>query len=455
MITSAADVYISNMTEDIWDYFRFLVDPQMLHFELKGNASLADRDLFCFAPHERMTFVLPGQVRPEFLKYFETLFGKKDYSFIVPPEHSGSVCDDVLADSGCLEELLQACKTRPDCNIAAYSSSAQFFRLIDWLRNKDARVSTPESPLDRARWTRGFFGSKTGIRQLIQKLQAQQNSFCMADGWIAANHLQAAEIAATVYDAKGAVVLKINCGHAGSGVKIFRPGSLPSGIGACREFLLDFFHREGFWEKLPIVIEDYIDLDPSIAGGTPNMELKIDPRGEIEWSYPCAMMVSSEGEFEGVEISKDCMPREMQREIYAICETVGREYSKAGYRGHWELDFMYGKDGRLYITESNLRRTGGTHTYLCAKHLLGDDFLDRYCIRAMNCYPLAAGRALDFSRLLRLLEPLLWDAQQKKGLLIASEMQLSMNFLAYIAIGHNRRETCAIEAEMKRLLQDL
>lgn len=451
----AANVYISNMTEDIWDYFRYLVDPQALHYELDGNASLADRDLFCFGSHEKMTFVLPRPVHAEFLKYFQSIFGPRDYSFIVPPEHSGSVCDDVLGNRDCLAALETACRKTPSCNIAAYSSSAQFFKLIDSLRRKEIRLAATESPLDHARWTRGFFGSKTGIRQLIQKLQAEQNSFCMADGWIAADSNQAAEIAASVYEQKGAVVLKINCGHAGSGVKIFRPGSLPSGFAACRDALLELFQREGFWEKLPVVVEEYIDLDPSIAGGTPNMELRISPEGEIDLSYPCAMMVSPEGEFEGVELSAECMPREMQREIYSICQTVGREYAKAGYRGHFELDFMYGKNGRLYITESNLRRTGGTHTYFCAKSLLGDGFLDRFCVRAMNCYQLPTRKPVDFTKLLTCLNPLLWKPAEQKGLLIASEMQLSMNFVAYIAIGRSRKEACSIEAEMKKLLQSL
>ena len=50
---------------------------------------------------------------------------------------------------------------------------------------------------------------------------------------------------------------------------------------------------------------------------------------------------------------------------------MGEQYAKAGYRGYYDVDFIAGRGGELFITESNVRRTGGTHVYAVASRLFG------------------------------------------------------------------------------------
>jgi hypothetical protein len=167
------------------------------------------------------------------------------------------------------------------------------------------------------------------------------------------------------------------------------------------------------------------------------------------------MRVSREGVFKGIEIHRNVLPENVRAQLLTYGETIGKTYAAAGYRGYFEVDCVYTKDKRLLITESNVRRTGGTHVYHTAKRLVGPDFMDQAYILSNNAYPLAAARELTFQDVYNKLQPILFSPETKDGLVIASINGLKYNTFAYIIIGHDKETAYKIEAEMERLLREL
>jgi len=166
------------------------------------------------------------------------------------------------------------------------------------------------------------------------------------------------------------------------------------------------------------------------------------------------MRVSPEGVFQGVEINYQALPEGVTRAMEEAGTFISREYARAGYRGYFDIDFMAAKDGTLYVGESNVRRTGGTHAYYLARHLVGSDFLRSSYVIANNCFPLPvqAGPTPGFEELLELLSPLAFRAETKEGLILTSEHKLSQKQIAFVIIAPTRGRAFDIEHNMLVLL---
>jgi hypothetical protein len=276
----------------------------------------------------------------------------------------------------------------------------------------------------------------------------------MPEGAVFFDVAKAASFAASVYTLKGGVVIKTNKGHSGAGVLIFKKGDLSGAIAKDTGLLLTKLNAEQYWSKFPIVVEDYVELDESISGGSPSIEYRVGPDGQAECLYPCAMRVNADGVFQGVEISAEALPLQVLAAMHAAGRYVAGEYSRNGYRGYFDIDFVLSKDGTCYVGESNVRRTGGTHAYHLGRFLLGDDFLNNSYIIANNCCPLpvCAARGLSFSRLLEVLGPVAYHAGRREGVILTSAHKLSQGQIAYAIIHKDRSRALGLESRMFDLL---
>ena len=446
-------IYISNLSEDVWPFIRAITSPQEREFELQENANLAERDLFSFPGEDDVLFIAPSPISQEFFSYYLGLFGNKNFSVLVPRVHTGTICDDILADKHCLAQIKSFAKHTKKVTVLSYTVSAQFLRLVSELRKMGIAVYTPEAPREEDSWTIDFFGSKSGIRQLAQKSGAQEPDFVMPDGLVCFDIADAAKIAAKKYISEKGVVVKTNKGHAGAGVLIFRPGDLPKDFAGCTRALYAMMAKNKYWSKFPIIIESYIKENPAIAGGSPNVEFKISQSGVIDYTYVCGMRMTREGVFKGIEVHKDVMSEKIVAHIVDTGFFVAEQYASHGYRGYFELDFVASKGGKLYVTESNLRRNGGTHVFKTAEYLLGKDFDEDWCTLSNNVYRLPHKRRMTFGQIKNLLEPLLYNKKTKEGVILVSERLLSQQAIGYILFGKTKKRALAIESEMEELLR--
>jgi len=448
-------VYIFNLSEDVWPFISAMSDDDARAKEIEENANLTDRDLFSIAEESEAIFVSPKPIQPEFLSYYNSLFGNRKLTVLVPKYHTGEICLDILRDKEIFSELIKAANSVRKLTLTSYSASPQFFLLVEELRKIGISVYTPESPEEESAWSVNFFGSKSGIRQLAQKSSAREPDFQMPDGLVCSGIVDASRIAAHKYIKENGVVIKTNKGHSGAGVLIFRSGDLPNLYRECQQKILTMLKKDRYWEKFPIIIEDYINVNPLIGGGFPNVEFKIQKGGKVEFLYYCGMRVRTDGVFNGVEINEDCLPDRLAAQLIDTGYFIGEQYAATGYRGYFDVDFVAAKNGQIFVTESNARRTGGTHVYKTAVELIGKDFMMDSYVLSDNAYQLPDNKKPTFEQLFEFLTPILFSKKDKEGVIIISANLLNLEMLAYIIIGKNKKRALEIEVQMVELLTKL
>lgn len=448
-----SNVYIYNMSEDVWPFIQAISSEKKQEFEISENANICDRDLFTCADEDNTLFIFPKEVPEEFLSYYKTLFDKKNIRVVVPKVHSGVICEDIMHDEHVMQEIMHAANGAKRLVMRSYTTSQQFIDLVQLLRDKGLSVFTPEAPEEEDSWTVNFFGSKSGIRQLAQQSRAAEPDFIMPEGHIVTGIVDTAKIAAKKYINEHGVVLKTNKGHSGAGVLIFRDGDLPSTYEACEIAILSALKKDAYWNMFPIVVESFISVNPSIGGGFPNVEFQILKNGHVEFLYYCSMRVSDEGVFKGVEINNEVLSDHVSARIVDTGFFIGEQYRAAGYRGYYDVDFVAARNGQLYVTESNVRRTGGTHVYELAMRLFGKDFLYSTYILSNNAYKLPDAKSHTTQSLLGALEPIAFDKKKKEGVIVASVNLLAQNEFAYIVFGETKRRAYEIEQKMEQILQ--
>lgn len=448
-------IYISNLSEDVWPFICSLSNEEARRAEIEDNLNTADRDLFALIGLDNLICVLPIPVSRAFLDYYQSLCPAKKVEVLAPARHSGCVCDDILEDRALFDALACRAREAEQARLISYCWSAQLACLIEELKRSGVRLFTPEAPRAGCEWTVNSFGSKAGIRELVSRINRPDGAVSMPEGFMASGLEEIAARALELYRDKGGAVIKTNKGHAGAGVIILRAGDLPLDASLARADLMRCLSAEKYWRDFPAVIEDYVDLDASCSGGSPSIEYRIDEQGTAHCLYPCAMRVSREGVFQGVEISAEALPPKVNSEMRRIGDVVAKAYSESGYRGYFDIDFMLARDGRLFLGESNVRRTGGTHAYHLAAYFLGPDFSRDYYVIANNCFALDKSRvaAWSFENLLETLEPIAFRAATKEGVIITSEHKLSQRQLGFVIIGRSRERAYSIEREMLDLLK--
>jgi len=190
-----------------------------------------------------------------------------------------------------------------------------------------------------------------------------------------------------------------------------------------------------------------------VGGGFPNIEMKISgKKGKVEMLFFGGMRVNRAGVYGGMEIGKRVIEKKFLAKLMGVGFDLGEKHAKFGYRGYFDVDFVAGKNGQLYITESNLRRTGGTHVYKAALRLLGNDFMDDYVILFHNYYLLPGDKKYSFNQVLEKLKPILFDKKKKEGVVLASANVLPKGRLAHIAIGKTKQRAMKIEKKMMEIL---
>lgn len=447
-------VYIFNMSEDVWPFISAMSDTRARLSEIEENMYLSDLRLFLFANEDAdIVFVSPTAISDEFLSYFKTVCGNKTIRVIVPQLHSGELSRDILADKAIVNALADAANSSRKLTITSYATTLQFLLLVSELRKRGLSIVTPEAPEEEDAWTVNFYGSKSGIRQFAQQSGSIEPDFQMANGLICVGIDDASKIAANKYLKEHGVVLKTNKGHAGMGLLLFRTGELPENYIECEQAIKKLLEKESYWDKFPIIIESYISVNPSIAGGFPNVEFKINKSGRVELLYVCGMRISQHGVFGGVEISDESMPEKVATQIVDTGFFIAERYAEAGYRGYFDVDFMVAKNGQLFITESNVRSTGGTFVYTLAVKLAGKDFMHTSYILSNNSHDISERGNITFSAMHDLMEPLLFQKTIGEGVVLMSDNLLRMQKLAYVIIAKTKKRAVEIETRMEELLK--
>lgn len=447
-------VYIFNMSEDVWPFISAMSDPNAKSAEIIENGYLGDSRMFQFAGEkDEVLYITPQPVSEQFLTYYRSLFPDSRLTVLNTGQHSGVICDDIQHDPSIMNALIEAANSTKKLTLVSYAVSQPFLRLVRELRARGITVYTPEAPDEEDAWTVNFFGSKSGIRQLAQQSANEEPDFKMADGVICFGIEDASKIAAIRYVKEQGVVIKTNKGHSGMGVMIFREGDLPDEFHACQKKIYELLEKDAYWAMFPIIIEKYIHISTTVAGGNPNVEFKIAKSGRIEFLYHCGVLVDKDGQFHGVEIGHDIMPDRVAAQIKDTGFYIAERFAQAGYRGYFDVDCVAGRNGEVYVAESNVRSTGGTFVYATAVALFGENFMFDTYLFSNNGYMIPHLKRQTFAMLRERLSPVLFDTRTKEGLILTGENLLRMQKFSFIIFARNKRRSLEIEARMEELLQ--
>lgn len=452
-ITKEITVYISNMSEDVWPLITAMSNRYEREYEIVENAGLAEHDLFSFAGKDNTILIMPKPLNATYFSYFQQISQDKNIRFLSPKIHTGEICKDIISDKALFKKLMEIAKSGNKFNLVSYCVSAQFLELVKVLRENNVNVVISESPEEPDSWTVDFFGSKSGIRQLAQTSEIQEPDFKMPPGRISINIENTAKMAAKMYLKEKGIVIKTNKGHSGAGILIFRKGDLPQGYSDCEREILTFFRKENYWNKFPIIVEKYIDPAKTIGGGFPNVEFRIHKNGRIEFLYYCAIRVTKSGVFQGVEIHNSVLSDQVAAQVIDTGFFLGEKLATQGYRGYYDMDFIAAKNGDIYTTESNVRRTGGTHVYYLARHFFGKDFLYETYILSNNLYQIKLSQPVTAVQLFDRLKILRYERRKREGLVITGTGLLAHNRFGYIIFAPTKSRAEKLENNMMALLQ--
>ncbi|OGG20839.1 hypothetical protein A3D03_04140 [Candidatus Gottesmanbacteria bacterium RIFCSPHIGHO2_02_FULL_40_13] len=449
---STAVIYISNMSEDVWPFISAMSSSYERESEIQENARLSEHDLYNFFGCDDCLIILPMPPDPHFYQYFRSLSKNQNFTVMPTKIHTGEISKDILNDIEIMDEIERFASNYSKVKLISYTASEQFIKLSSYIQNKYKNIVLAESPSEADSWVVDFYGSKSGIRQLSQQFKADEPDFKMAGGLITVGIVNSAKIAANMYIKNGGIVLKTNKGHSGAGIIIYKPGDLSRNYNDCEKSILQSLDGEKYWQEFPIILEKYIEPNNHIGWAYPNIEFKIHQKGRIEMLYYCTCRITDKGVFKGIEIHENVLPDKISAQLIDTGYFIGEKYAEEGYRGYFDVDFITAKNNHLFVTESNIRRTGGTHVYYLAKALYGDNFMHDIYSLSNNLYNLKTINSIKSENLFTILEPVMFSSRKMEGCIITGTSLLAQKAYGYVIFGRTALRARKIEVEMETLL---
>lgn len=435
-----SSLFIANNAEVARPLARFM-DRKRREDEIFEDHALSDRLIFSVS--DSTLLITPIALDREFVSDVKKILRIGQLTNLSPKQVKESVCEAIFEDKELLKKITWVIKKNPNIRILSYAGTPEFFELITYLRKKGLSFKTPELPKEGNQWVTDFIDSKSGFRQVVPLLgwdfpQMPKGVTCLLKedtiGW-----------ATYLLENCNGCVLKTNRGLAGAGLQIIKKDNLKGKKPSL--YVASIIESEPYWEKEPVVVEEYILPQINVCGGSPNIELKMTDRG-IKPLYVCGMRITESGVFRGIELGKNAVPGFITQNLLRSGKKLGQFLWKLGYRGFFEIDFVYGISGKLYPVEANLRRTGGTHVYDLARRILGGDFSDNYYIAAVNLTNSPRFYKKSYSYVKETLKPYLFPKENsKEGVILIASTFLKIGKIGYVIIGKNREQVYELEGE--------
>jgi len=186
---------------------------------------------------------------------------------------------------------------------------------------------------------------------------------------------------------------------------------------------------------MAFVVEEFIQIDPTSMVSYPAIYTFIAPDGTLEVKGISNMFIGPQGAFEGVTIDSSLMDTVLTNQILEFNKVIGQLLSYYGYKGFYNIDFIVSDTGKLYATEVNIRRSGGTHVIDIKNHL---GIVDR-CICAWNSYTDPIFANISEASLRKLIYEWAYNRKRQEGIIITmiSGLKHGRSKIGIMAIASN------------------
>ncbi len=363
--------------------------------------------------------------------------GFKNVANAAPSEGGVELSNAIAKDKQVRSLIAREARGNPQLTMSPYAVTRDFLGLSDQLQG-EVPIQTKERPPDKSLWTVAYLDSKAGFRAEMLKLAAEHREIKVPQGFVAQDATEALTMAEWFYENGQSSILKANFGESGWGIAIFKVESYPS-LSAFRKQVRKLLQSDVIWQDTSIVVEQFIEPDASVAGGSPSTEFFVGEEG-ISLLYHCGQLLNEFGGFLGVEIGKGALSDTLARKLERIGNIIGKWYRELGYRGFFDIDFIVSRDGGICVAETNTRRTGGTHTYDLARHLFGNRWENEAYLLSHDSFRYSKRRMVQDKALLQKVKPVLYPMKgEKKGIVVTLISEWSP-VMGYIVVASNPDE---------------
>ncbi|HOG46651.1 MAG TPA: hypothetical protein PLG21_07510 [Anaerolineae bacterium] len=440
IIASIVDMYRDNVAS--------IEDPALRDYELRDCYYLADRALFWGQDDKVVVTSLPLPL--EYVAYVQQALGYKRLVNLAPRQPSTSLFEDVLHDHELWAAIVAHLQGTGPVRLIASMAAPQVHEVAAALRAAGIAVTTPECPPAARLAVRDYLDGKAGFREFFAAIQDRVPGVRLPEGLVAAGPAEAARAAARFLGAGRGCLCKPNYSQSGVGIRMLRPGDMPGSERQIEGALRASLETDSQMTADVIVVEELIEMDPRLGGGSPSLEMRVpaDPAQEVEFMYLCGQILSPTGYFHGVEMYRELLAPELERMLEEAGLEVAREVRRRGYVGIFDMDLVAGRDGAMYAVEINTRRTGGTHAHEAAEALFGPRYWQRCAVICNNALHLA-GAPLTYGELQGLLEGIRFPAAaHKEGILPTIITSLAEKRFGYLAMAADIARARELEHDM-------
>ena len=149
-------------------------------------------------------------------------------------------------------------------------------------------------------------------------------------------------------------------------------------------------------------------------------------------------------------MGKNCLNHNLNLKIKHIGKIIANRYSKLGYKGFFDIDFIVSKSGIPYPIETNVRRTGGTHVFDMARYLFGKKWQDKTVVLSIDSF-YYGNKVLTPKTIFSKISKINFPIQGKhKGVIIIAIDKYKPT-LSLVIFGSTKKETVTIYKKLTRI----
>jgi hypothetical protein len=197
--------------------------------------------------------------------------------------------------------------------------------------------------------------TKTGFRRLAEDL-----GLPCATGISSRGRSELVDAARTMLDQYGQAIVKMDRSSNGFGNLVLSAADTPSLVEK-----VDAHLRRHANQPDRYVVERFHEF-----ALLPSAEFVATDDGPL-LSYVCDQRTGRRG---GMMAPCAALPGEARNRLVAAGQLVGRHLVASGYRGVFDVDGGCTREGQIVLTETNVRRTAGTHLHEIAARLVGPNY---------------------------------------------------------------------------------
>jgi hypothetical protein len=358
------------------------------------------------------------------------------------PTHQLSL--DILREPELLKQVIDYAGPGKTLCMVPYATTAEFYQLIEILRTcHGLTICLPESPTPNLLWLRDHIDSKAGFRALAA--ECLHSTQLLPKGFACKDTCQAAEAVNWFLQRGEGCVVKADGGESGIGHVIFQPALVHG------EDVRSVLDQNPFLRDDIIIVEQFIhatvDISPSLEMYVPSIE-----EGQPRITYVSRQCFTSFGRFSGVVVSRDLLNADWYPPLAKAGMAMAAHLQKLGYVGHFDLDAVVDDAGRLFLLETNARRTGGTYVHEFAQHTFGPDYLQDVALMSINALRCPGITCLD--ALLDWLDDLLYPIQSsRRGVVITVTSTLPTGEFGCILVADDEAGLTELQQKLIERLQ--